>query len=86
MRGFQSKRELLDRHMEALTKVGRLLVPDFYDWRKAISFIKKNTRSELCDILLALSVRKIGAIFFTFDYKDFLSLSKSLNITIRKPW
>lgn len=78
--------ELLDRHIEALTRVDRLITPDFQDWRKAISLIRKNIRSELCDVLIALSARKAGALLFTFDYKDYLPLSRHLNITIKKPW
>src|SRR3989338_6551542 len=70
----------LNHHIAAVQEVGRLVTPSFEDWKSTASFISGNKlRSQLCDVLIGCSARQIGAYLFTFDFKDFLPLSKKLN-------
>lgn len=72
---------LIERHVGALEKAGRVLAPTFQDWKEAGKLVAQITRKEpgrkpkvqqmLNDILLALSARRIGADLFTFNREDF---------------
>ena len=72
---------LVERHVGALEKAGRLINPTFQDWKEAGKLIAQITRKEpgrkpkiqqmLNDILLAFSARRIGADLFTFNRDDF---------------
>ena len=88
--GLASKKQhpsLLYHHIESLEKVGRWVSPTFQDWITASDISHPNKlRSQLCDILIAQCAKRIGAVLFTFDFKDFLPLSKKQGFQIRKPW
>ncbi len=72
---------LVERHVQALEKAGRVVNPNFQDWKEAGKLIATISRKEpgrkpkiqqmLNDILLALSARRIGADLFTFNRDDF---------------
>lgn len=72
---------LVDRHVGALERVGRVVTPSFQDWKDAGRLVARVTHTEpgrkskvqqmVNDILLALSARRIGADLFTFNRDDF---------------
>lgn len=72
---------LVERHVGALEKAGRVVNPTFQDWKEAGKLVAQITRKEpgrklkvqqmLNDVLLALSARRIGADLFTFNRDDF---------------
>ena len=72
---------LVERHVGALERAGRLAAPTFQDWKEAGILIAEITRKEpgrkakvqqmVNDILLALSARRLGAELFTFNRDDF---------------
>lgn len=72
---------LVERHVGALERVGRVVNPTFQDWKEAGKLVAQITRKEpgrkpkiqhmLNDVLLALSARRIGADLFTFNRDDF---------------
>jgi len=72
---------LVERHVGALERAGRVVTPTFSDWKEAGKLIARITRNEpgrksrvqrmLNDILLALSARRIGAELVTFNRSDF---------------
>jgi len=72
---------LVERHVGALERTGRIIAPTFEDWKEAGKLIAGITRKEpgqkprvqrmLNDILLALSARRLGAELFTFNRDDF---------------
>ena len=73
---------LVDRHLGALRRAGRVVAPSTEDWIAAGKLIAKITQREpdkkskvqqqlLNDILIALSARRIGATVFTFNRDDF---------------
>lgn len=72
---------LVERHVGALERAGRVVTPTFQDWKEAGKLIAQITRKEpgrkpkiqqmLNDVLLALSARRIGADFYTFNREDF---------------
>lgn len=72
---------LVERHVGALERAGRVVTPTFGDWKEAGKLVARMTRKEpgrkpkiqqmLNDILLALTARRIGADLLTFDRDDF---------------
>ena len=72
---------LVERHVGALERAGRMVTPTFHDWKEAGTLVARITRKEpgrkakvqqmLNDILVALSARRIGAGLFTFNRDDF---------------
>lgn len=73
---------LVDRHLGALRRAGRVVAPSTEDWIAAGKLIAKITQREpnkkskvqqqlLNDILISLSARRIGATVFTFNRDDF---------------
>ncbi len=72
---------LVERHVGALERTGRVVTPTFEDWKEAGKLVARMTRAEpgrkakvqqmLNDILLALSARRVGADLFTFNRADF---------------
>ncbi|MEK7836892.1 MAG: type II toxin-antitoxin system VapC family toxin, partial [candidate division NC10 bacterium] len=72
---------LVEHHVGALERAGRVVTPGFQDWKEAGKLVAQITRREpgrkakvqqmLNDILLALSARRIGADLFTFNRDDF---------------
>lgn len=85
--GKEREEELLSHHIKALERVGRVITPSFDDWLNSAIFTRqKKRKSDLCDVLIAQCARSIGAVVFTFNFKDFLPLSKILGFQIRKPW
>ena len=77
----------LNHHIAAVQEAGRLVMPSFEDWKDAASLASGNKlRSYLCDILIGYSARHIGAYLLTFDFKDFIPLSKKLNFQMKRPW
>ena len=84
---FRDDEKLLRSHIQALEKVRRLVNPSFQDWSAASQFMHgRKKRSELCDVLIGCCAKNIGAILFTFDFKDFLFLSKRIGFKIKRPW
>ena len=79
--------KILINHIQALEKVGRLMNPNFQDWVMASEYMKnRKFRSDLCDVLIGCSARRIGALLFTFDFKDFTFLAKRIGFKIIRPW
>jgi hypothetical protein len=78
--------KLLDRLYSTFRDVGRLVVPQVADWRKAGGVIaamgKKHGFERLflsrisSDVLIALSARRIGAYVVTNNAKDFLRIKE----------
>jgi predicted nucleic acid-binding protein len=72
---------LIESYVGALERAGRIIAPNFQDWKEAGRLIARVTRKEpgrkskvqqmLNDILLALCARRIGADLFTFNREDF---------------
>lgn len=72
---------LVERHVGALERAGRVVTPTFQDWKEAGKLVAQITRKEpgrkpkiqqmLNDILLEFSARRIGADLFTFNRDDF---------------
>ena len=72
---------LVDGHIGALERTGRLVTPTFAHWKEAGKVIATLVRGEpsrkskapqlLNDILIALCARRIGATVFTFNRDDF---------------
>ena len=72
---------LVERHVGALERVGRVITPLFEDWKKAGKLVAVITRREpgrkpkvqqmLNDILLALSARRMDADLYTLNCDDF---------------
>jgi len=72
---------LVERHVGALERAGRVVTPTFQDWKEAGKLVAQITPKEpgrkpkiqqmLNDILLAFSARRIGADLFTFNRDDF---------------
>lgn len=72
---------LVERHVGALERAGRVVTPTFQDWKDAGKLVAQITRKEpgrkpkiqqmLNDILLAFGARRIGADLLTFNRNDF---------------
>lgn len=72
---------LVERYVGALERAGRVVAPNFQDWKEAGKIVSRITGKEprlkskvqqiLNDILLALSARRIGADLYTFNRDDF---------------
>lgn len=72
---------LVERHVGALERAGRVVVPTFQDWKEAGKLVAQITRKEpgtkpkvqqmVNDILLALTARRIGADLYSFNREDF---------------
>lgn len=72
---------LVESYVGALARAGRVVAPNFQDWKEAGRLVARVTRKEagrkskvqqmLNDILLALCARRIGADLFTFNREDF---------------
>ena len=72
---------LVERYVGALERAGRVVAPNFQDWKEAGKIIARITQREpglkskaqqiLNDILLALCARRIGADLYTFNRDDF---------------
>lgn len=72
---------LVERHVGALEKAGRVVIPTFQDWKDAGKLVAQISRKEpgrkpkiqqmLTDILIAFCARRIGADLFTFNREDF---------------
>jgi predicted nucleic acid-binding protein len=84
---------LVERHVGALEKAGRVITPAFADWKEAGKLVARITRDEparkskvqqmLNDILLALSARRIGADLFTFNAGDFELIRRFKRFSLR---
>jgi predicted nucleic acid-binding protein len=72
---------LVEQHIGALERTGRVVTPTFGDWKGAGKMIAQVMRAEpslkskapqlLNDILIALCARRIGATVFTYNGDDF---------------
>jgi len=77
---------LVDAHIGALERTGRLVTPSFGDWIDAGKLVAKLIRAEpswkskapqlLNDILIALCARRIGATVFTYNRDDFRAVRR----------
>ena len=84
---------LVDRHVGALERAGRIVTPTFSDWKDAGKLIAQITQREpgrkpkvqqmLNDILLALSARRIGADLFTFNREDFELIRRHKHFSLK---
>lgn len=84
---------LVELHVGALERVGRVVTPTFEDWKEAGKLVAQITRREpgrkptvqrmLNDILLALSARRLGADLFTFDRDDFELIRRHKSFSLR---
>lgn len=84
---------LVESHVGALEKVGRVVNPTFQDWKEAGKLVAQITRKEpgrkprvqqmLNDILLALTARRIGAELFTFNRDDFELIRRHKPFSLR---
>jgi predicted nucleic acid-binding protein len=84
---------LVERYVGALERAGRVVAPNFQDWKDAGKIIARITRREpalksktqqvLNDILLALSARRIGADFYTFNRADFELIRRHSSFSLK---
>jgi predicted nucleic acid-binding protein len=73
--------QLVERYIGSLERTGRLVAPNFADWKEAGKIIAQLARKEpsrrsklqqlLNDVLIALCARRIGATVFTCNRDDF---------------
>lgn len=89
---------LVESYVGALERAGRVVAPNFQDWKEAGRIVARVTRKEagrkskvqqmLNDILLALCARRIGADLFTFNREDFQLIQRyrpfSLKVLIQR--
>lgn len=89
---------LVESYVGALERAGRVVAPNFQDWKEAGRLVARLTRKEagrkskvqqmLNDILLALCARRIGADLFTFNREDFQLIQRyrpfSLKVLIQR--
>jgi len=89
---------LVESYVGALERAGRVVAPNFQDWKEAGRLVARVTRKEagrkskvqqmLNDILLALCARRIGADLFTFNREDFQLIQRyrpfSLKVLIQR--
>jgi len=84
---------LIERHVGALERAGRVVTPTFHDWKEAGKLIAQITRKEpgrkrkiqqmLNDVLLALSARRVGADLYTFNQADFELIRRFKQFSLR---
>lgn len=84
---------LIESYVGALERAGRIIAPNFQDWKEAGRLIARATRKEpgrkskvqqmLNDILLALCARRIGADLFTFNREDFQMIRRYRPFSLR---
>jgi predicted nucleic acid-binding protein len=84
---------LVERYVGALERAGRVVAPNFQDWKDAGKIIAGITRREpalkskaqqvLNDILLALSARRIVADLYTFNRADFELIRRHSSFLLR---
>lgn len=84
---------LIERHVGALERAGRVVTPTFQDWKEAGKLIAQITRKEpgrkrkiqqmLNDVLLALSARRVGADLYTFNREDFELIRRFKQFSLR---
>jgi predicted nucleic acid-binding protein len=84
---------LVERHVGALERTGRIIAPTFEDWKEAGKLIARITRKDrgqkprvqqmLNDILLALCARRLGAELFTFNRDDFELIRRHRPFSLR---
>jgi predicted nucleic acid-binding protein len=84
---------LIERHVGALEKAGRVIAPAFQDWKDAGKLVAQITSKEpgrkpkvqqmLNDILLASCARRIGADLFTFNGEDFRLIRRHRHFSLK---
>ena len=84
--------KLLDKMHDTFSSMGRLIIPDETDWQKTGKVIaqlgkkygfEKMFLSRITnDILIATTVRKIGALVVTNNKKDFLKIQEYIDFKI----
>ena len=84
---------LIESYVGALERAGRIIAPNFQDWKEAGRLIARVTRKEpgrkskvqqmLNDILLALCACRIGADLFTFNREDFQMIHRHSPFSLR---
>jgi len=83
---------LLDRMFMTFNKLGRMITPDASDWQRAGKIVaslgQKYGFEEiflarlLNDILIALCARKVGALLFTKNQKDYERIKEYIDLKI----
>jgi len=84
---------LVEKYVGALEGAGRVVAPNFQDWKEAGKIIARITRKEaalksktqqiLNDILLALCARRIGADLYTFNRDDFELIRRHRSFSLK---
>jgi predicted nucleic acid-binding protein len=84
--------KLLDKMYDTFFSMGRLIIPNETDWQKTGKVIaqlgkkygfEKTFLSRITnDILIATTVRKIGAFVVTNNQKDFLKIQEYIDVKI----
>jgi len=84
--------KLLDKMHDTFSSMGRLMIPDEMDWQKTgkvvaqlgkkYGFEKMFLSRITNDLLIATTVRKIGAFVVTNNQKDFLRIQEYIDFKI----
>ena len=84
--------KLLDKLYATFKDLGRLIIPEASDWQNAGKIIARFGRkygfedfflSKITnDVLIALSVKRIGAVLITRNLKDFLMIKEFVDFKI----
>jgi predicted nucleic acid-binding protein len=84
--------KLLDKMHDTFSSMGRLIIPDETDWQKTgkvvaqlgkkYGFEKMFLLRITNDILIATTVRKIGAFVVTNNQKDFIRIQEYIDFKI----
>ena len=87
-----STKRLLDRIFTSFQKLGRMISPDASEWQRAGKIVATLSRKYgfeqiflarlVNDILIALCARRVGAMLFTRNRKDYLRIREYIDFKI----
>jgi predicted nucleic acid-binding protein len=87
-----STKRLLDRIFTSFRKLGRMVSPDASEWQRAGKIVATLSRKYgfeqiflarlVNDILIALCARRVGAMLFTRNRKDYLRIREYIDFKI----
>ncbi len=82
---------LVERFANQAERTGRIILPTYANWKEAGRVLARMSRREpalrtrvprlVNDVLLALSARQIGATLYTFNRRDFITISRYARFT-----
>ncbi|MGH7369713.1 MAG: type II toxin-antitoxin system VapC family toxin [Candidatus Methylomirabilaceae bacterium] len=82
---------LVERFAHQAERTGRIILPTYANWKEAGRVLARMSRREpalrtrvprlVNDVLLALSARQIGATLYTFNRRDFITISRYARFT-----